>query len=111
MSASVSIDLLLNAVGEENAKTTDQIAVGIGEAPTRQNNPIRDAARDLALTYELPVCSGPRGFWVARERPDILPQASALERRAEKIVRRANAMKNWYEHWYDIFPDDDSSNN
>jgi hypothetical protein len=91
--------LLTNALGYSNRKTSTQIRENCNlESGGPTNEHVRDLVREMILNHD--CCIGSvlyvDGYWIIQSEEELEKATTSLEKRAEGVVRRSNALKtNW----------------
>jgi len=78
-----------NHVGEQNAVTSDELAVALNESDAHDTNPsIRDAVRQLVNDRQIPVCSSTRGYWIPQDAGEIDEEIESIRDRIGALNTR-----------------------
>lgn len=91
--------LSTNALGYSTRKTSTQIRNNCNlESGGPTNEHVRDLIRDMILNHG--CCIGSvnygDGYWIIQNEEELEKATHSLERRAEGVVRRSNALRtNW----------------
>lgn len=89
-----SLSLYLG-VGPENAITTKQLA----QRFHTNERKITEAVYDIRRAG-IPICSGQEGFYLPRNQNDCIVCARGMKRRADEIIRSADALLyGWFAGW------------
>jgi hypothetical protein len=76
-------------VGQQNAITSDELAVALDESDAHDTNPsIRDAVRQLVNDRQVPVCSSTRGYWIPENAGEIDEEIESIRDRIGALNER-----------------------
>jgi len=76
-------------VGQQNAITSDELAVALDESDAHDTNPsIRDAVRQLVNDRQVPVCSSTRGYWIPENAGEIDEEIESIRDRIGALNTR-----------------------
>lgn len=75
--------------GKENAIHQKELAILLCEHPSR----VKKMIQEVRQKGELEICSGPQGYWIAKDEEEIKEFAKRLDRQAYTRLKTSRPMK------------------